>query len=75
MCDQAKYYSWLSERTTSNSLWNKPLNGKVWRKLARSMVLKPATLNQLVVGSIPTRPTICPIQRLPVTSNLVSEAV
>src|ERR1700722_10266221 len=51
MCDHAKYYSWWPEGTTSNRLWNKPLNGNVWRKLASSTVLKTATRDHMDLGS------------------------
>jgi hypothetical protein len=34
-----------------------------------AQLVEQLTLNQLVVGSIPTRPTIYPLRRLPATSN------
>ena len=43
---------------------------KVYGPLAQ--LVEQLTLNQLVVGSIPTRPTIYPFQRLRLTSNSVA---
>ena len=37
-----------------------------------AQLVEQLTLNQLVVGSIPTRPTIYPFQRLRLTSNPVA---
>ena len=38
-----------------------------------AQLVEQLTLNQLVVGSIPTRPTIYPLRRLPLTSNADAE--
>ena len=43
---------------------------KVFGPLAQ--LVEQLTLNQLVVGSIPTRPTIYPIRTLPLRSNSVA---
>jgi hypothetical protein len=40
-----------------------------------AQLVEQLTLNQLVVGSIPTRPTIYPFRRLPVASNTTSKVV
>jgi hypothetical protein len=40
-----------------------------------AQLVEQLTLNQLVVGSIPTRPTISPFRRLPVASNTTLKVV
>ena len=51
---------------SSSALW-----GKVFGPLAQ--LVEQLTLNQLVVGSIPTRPTIYPMRRPPVISDAASK--
>ena len=44
-----------------------------WFEGPLAQLVEQLTLNQLVVGSIPTRPTIYPIRRLPVISDAASK--
>ena len=47
----------------------------VWFIGPLAQLVEQLTLNQLVVGSIPTRPTTYPFQRRPVTSTPASKVV